>query len=322
MKLIFYFLLMSGIIPAQTNLIPNGSFEDHVACPYDFSFGVDELSKATGWHSVGPSPDYFHTCATATNVGIPNNFFGAQMPFQGNAYAGMYSYYAHPTDSNIRETIGAKLTTTLTIGQKYYVKMNVSLGEGYSTSGAAIDKFGLRFTTIRHNDTILSPINNFAHLSSPIHLADTINWMTLFTSFTADSAYKYVEIGNFFDDAHTSVQILKPNQGVAYYFVDAVCLSTDSMYTLNSDGTTTGLGKEITRIPFTISPNPTNGMLTIINNLQGNSNFSIIDVTGKEVHTFSTEKSISETIDISFLSSGLYLLKHKESSKSILFVKE
>ena len=77
------------------------------------------------------------------------------------------------------------------------------------------------------------------------------------------------------------------------------------------------------RSDFNLYPNPSNGQLTIESNFsEKNTNFVIVDITGKEVHTFSTSQSLSHTIDISFLNSGLYLLKHKETSKSVLFVKE
>ncbi|MCD6017070.1 MAG: hypothetical protein K0S53_191 [Bacteroidetes bacterium] len=76
-------------------------------------------------------------------------------------------------------------------------------------------------------------------------------------------------------------------------------------------------------LSFGLYPNPSTGLLTIKNNFPDKpTDFVIMDITGKEVYAFSTEQSISHDIDVSFLSNGLYLLKQRDKSQSILFVKE
>src|SRR5436189_139332 len=78
----YFFLLLSTSASAQ-NLVPNPSFEDTVACPTT----VDQVYKATGWHSYRPSPDYFNTCADSASLfSVPYNAFGYQYPRTGNAY--------------------------------------------------------------------------------------------------------------------------------------------------------------------------------------------------------------------------------------------
>ncbi|MES2764187.1 MAG: T9SS type A sorting domain-containing protein [Bacteroidota bacterium] len=77
------------------------------------------------------------------------------------------------------------------------------------------------------------------------------------------------------------------------------------------------------KLNFSLYPNPSVGLLTIkTDSKEKNKEFAIVDITGKEIYAFSTGQNLSQTVDISFLSKGLYLLKHKESSQSVLFVKE
>jgi hypothetical protein len=66
-------------------------------------------------------------------------------------------------------------------------------------------------------------------------IIDTVNWVTIFGSFIADSAYSHILIGNFFTDNNTDTLImdnLSTCDG-SYYFVDKVCVSTDSLFTKN-----------------------------------------------------------------------------------------
>jgi photosystem II stability/assembly factor-like uncharacterized protein len=74
---------------------------------------------------------------------------------------------------------------------------------------------------------------------------------------------------------------------------------------------------------FSLYPNPTSGQLTIRMKTQPqHTDFKILDIIGNVVYTFSPGQNLSHTIDISFLSNGVYLLKHTGTSPSLLFVKE
>jgi len=56
-------------------------------------------------------------------------------------------------------------------------------------------------------------------------ITDTLNWILLEWNYIADSAYRYVYIGNFFDDYHTDTTVINApigQFGIAYYFIDSI----------------------------------------------------------------------------------------------------
>lgn len=73
------------------------------------------------------------------------------------------------------------------------------------------------------------PINNQSLFHSDSILTDTVNWIKLSTSFIADSAYQYLIIGNFYDDNNTDTLSVNNIGNVGYYYIDDVCLTTDSI---------------------------------------------------------------------------------------------
>ncbi len=77
------------------------------------------------------------------------------------------------------------------------------------------------------------------------------------------------------------------------------------------------------KLNYVVFPNPSNGQLTIKTiAAEKNNFFTITDLGGKEVYTFKLEQRSATTIDVSFLSNGMYLLKDAGAAKSTLFIKE
>jgi hypothetical protein len=68
---------------------------------------------------------------------------------------------------------------------------------------------------------------NAAPLFMPTILSDTTNWTYLSTAFVPDSAYRYLQIGNFFADSLCAFDTLNTIFDVyaAYAFVDMVCVA-------------------------------------------------------------------------------------------------
>ena len=190
-------VLLITIITAQTqNLVPNPSFEDTIYCPY-----VGEMDAVKDWHSYSASPDYYNICADF-QFGVPLNAWGYQLPAEGDAYCGMliYNNYAFPPDPDtlFRKMLGTELVVPLIINKKYYVSLKASLS---SPDFCASNNIGVLFSTVPHVDTeqINSTwdLQNFAHINSQSIVTDTLNWTNVSGSFIADSAYRYIVIGNF-----------------------------------------------------------------------------------------------------------------------------
>lgn len=240
LKTVLLFLTLGlGHSQAQINLVPNPSFEDYLSC----SDLTSQPYNAVGWFSGRESPDYFNICDTlnntgSNNVGIPHNCFGFQNPFDGNAYMGIgvYSGLSNPP-SDYREYICSKLTSSLNIGNKYYLSLMVSLTQGdisTVTFKYACNNIGILFTmdSLKENMPLLYPsIPNFAHLHASSIISDTMNWINVCGEFIADSAYNYINIGNFFSDTATqSINYFTTgNDNYAYYYIDNIIVTEDSI---------------------------------------------------------------------------------------------
>lgn len=190
-----FFLLISLFIlffsSFSQNLVPNPSFEDTVACPTTYG----QIDKAVAWSSYNPSPDYFHCCS-----GNPNNFgFGFQYAHTGKAHGGGVQF--NGWSSNNREILGSQLIEPLIIGQNYYISFWVNLGDW---SSCAINNVGILF--IKDLYYPITP-KNISHLYSSQIISDTVNWIKISGSFIPDSSYKYILIGNFFDDENTDTML-------------------------------------------------------------------------------------------------------------------
>lgn len=241
---------------AQTNLISNYSFEEYSQCPEE----ENDVPYAIGWENWLATPDYFNACSTDGFATVPYSLGnGIQYARTGNAYTGLFTYWPHfywnpyPWE---HEFIGAHLQQPLQVGETYYFEMYVSLGS-WIYSPCSSNHIGVKFTTQTFssygNTFVGSPLmNNSAHIYVDSMITDTANWVKVSGNVIADSAYQYLVIGNFFDDDHTDTSII----GAApfcysYYFVDDVCLSTDSSGCLVTDVQELNAEGELS-----ISPNP------------------------------------------------------------------
>lgn len=144
------------------------------------------------------------------------------MPFNRGGYCGFYTYSA--ADTLMREFIGAELVSPLDSGQKYYISFKVSQAELVNCSS---NKIGVLFTT-----SITNPFpvhKNFAHFYTDSIITDTSSWSLLSGSFLADSSYRYIIIGNFFNNTSTDT-IMHGSFGCGpYYYIDDICVSIDSL---------------------------------------------------------------------------------------------
>ncbi|MCY7410620.1 MAG: T9SS type A sorting domain-containing protein [Chitinophagales bacterium] len=283
------------------NLVPNPSFEEYSDCPTTLS----QIDHAIGWMSFKESPDYFNSCAVYP-MNVPHTAMGFQLAFDGNTFAGIINTgNASASGNNGREYFGIQLSQLLTVGVQYFVSMKVILA-AYPGRNCAINNLGAKFTTFYVNapdDNLPSVlITNSAQIYSQSILDDSINWITISGSFVADSAYKYIVIGNFFDDAHTdTLHCLS----TAYYFVDEVCVSADS---LNCIGKDDGTGSLSELNGMSVSPNMSNDKVIVeFGNTKINAAL-IVNLLGNTLLIQNISNQSQAVIDISSLSAGTYFL--------------
>ena len=226
----FLFAWLCNTSLAQQNLVPNGSFEEYWECPTNGSTpGDPQFEKCKYWYiPTEGTPDYFNTCVNSSNeVSIPNNIFGYQVPYSGNAYAGFNLLYVdfYNERPEYREYIQAKLNYQLENGQEYYLRFYVNKSNVY---GLAIDRIGAYFSSypISKNDAgVLSVV---PQVSNPRHriIVDTINWTEISGTFIATGGEQYITIGNFYTLEETDTLIFNPDwpDDYAYYYIDGVSL--------------------------------------------------------------------------------------------------
>lgn len=301
-------MILTGVFLNQfssaQNLVPNWSFEDTVACPNNYA----QLNNAVGWSASRISPDYFNSC-NHTYVGVPVNDEGYQFARNGNAYAGFITYATFGIDS--REIIGCELIQPLTIGIKYYITFYVSraLGDIQHTN-IATNKIGARFSTNQFTGINPIPIDNAAHIYTDSVVEDTLQWVKISGSFTADSSYQFLNIGNFFVDSLTTHIAYDSAAAFGYYYIDDVFVSVDSTLADVSES-----------IPFydmtKLYPNPVSSLLNIDG--RGITQIEIYNVLGE----LTLEQKFIMSVDhciitIGDLPKGFYFIKIFSSTTHVI----
>jgi hypothetical protein len=291
----------------QINLVQNPSFENYTACPSN----SDELNKCNNWFNSSLTPDYFHSCSIGNYVSVPYNFGGYQQAANGNAYAGILTY-VNPTlfSNNTREYISSILITPLNIGTKYFVSFKANLSiSNFGQSNCASNKIGVSFS--KTSFTVSNPKipNNLAKVYSANLISDTTNWTNIFGSFISDSAYTNIILGNFFTDANTDTLTID-GSGMckySYYFLDNICVSTDSLFAQNY--LNTKIKKNADQLYFKIYPNPIEKNVMIENNFSIKYNVAIEDLNGNKLRDLNNISDFKIKIELSDLTSGVFILK-------------
>ncbi len=305
------------------NLVPNPSFEVYDTCPQDASM----LHYASPWFvPTWGTPDYYNSCFTysnpwSSNMDVPTNIFGEQSAKTGVGYAGLYLAYpwtaGPPNYEQFREYIETELIDTLQTGVKYYVTFYLSLADSsqYST-----DVAGIYFS----NDTLKSDtsyrLHYIPHISNTNgnYLNNKLGWMKFSGTYVANGTEKFITIGNFLDNASTDTipssgggTIFGSDFYAAYYYIDDVCVSSDS---LTCNLTTGVIESQTNQTDYNIYPNPTTNQFRI----DGTEpyNLTIYNSIGQVLMTEYNIKTSSKTIDITQYSKGVLFVRITTGDKS------
>lgn len=292
------------------NLVPNPSFEDTVACP---DFPLPNISSAKHWSSYGNTCDYFNACANGQQqlFGVPSNFAGEQNANLGNAYAGLLTWYVN-AGGFVREYIGVELTEPLIIGIKYYVSCYVSNGDSSGEAPSSTNNLGFRFSTVEYFNIngMMVPTDNFSHVHEDTLITNKTGWTNVAGSFIADSAYQYLAVGNFYDDAHTLIDTVGYPYGTgAYYYVDDVSVLADSL--------SNSVNNPSRKIEIKISPNPFTTQLQIQYTITQPGELMVYDALGRKVKSCSLPSN-QKTFQFSLaeLPTGVYLVAINSGGES------
>jgi hypothetical protein len=299
MKVLLLACLLLPFTCLSQNLVPNPSFEEYDMCPSTLS----AIYACSSWRNFGETPDYFNGCSP--NIGFTNPV-GTQNPYHGNAYAGFIAFIDPPGDA--REFIGVQLTEPLQQGETYYVSMYVVKAEGGTINQMmnACNNVGARFSTIPYDSLSITDLNNWSHIKVDSIVTGIDNWVGVNGSIVADSAYEYLVLGNFYDDANTTIAHPPNSQEYrqAYYYVDQVCVSNSP-----SDCGLVSINAISSEPTISIYPNPFVSGISFSCHTPVNA-FKLFDSHGRIVSTHKLDFSIKKGyIQLDFLEAGAYILE-------------
>ncbi len=220
------------------NLVPNPSFETYSSCPFDLS----QLSFATSWVSpTAASPDYMNACnsgncASLNQVDVPNSIFGAQAALTGNAYAGVITYNDPASFPEYREYIQTQLVSNLIAGVTYAVQFYASCAEGPCDPMGLSNGLGAYLSVTAPSSASYMSLPYTPQVFSAGTINSTTTWTLISGTFVAAGGERYITIGNFNDDAATTVGNgpITPTKFAAYYFIDDVSVIAQPSLSIES----------------------------------------------------------------------------------------
>lgn len=213
--------LVNASVRAQSNLVPNGSFENFSFCPNSIAY-----FNCTDWFSpVSSSPDYYHECASATDAGVPLNIYGYQQAYDGAAYCGIVLN----STNEYREYVAIKLFQTLQPNVSYDIHFQVSLS---NATNFGSNNFGVYFVTDTASlSTQISGSGNSLIISeadtcmNSTVFTDTNTWHKISDKYVARGGEAYMIIGNFNPQGSTLFADNVSNTSESYYYIDDVVLT-------------------------------------------------------------------------------------------------
>ena len=260
---------MGNKISAQINLVQNPSFEQYSQCPYD----VDQIKFANHWSPIDTidhpaaydtfgspycTPEYCNACATCIgcyNVSLPVNARFTHYPRTGNGMAQLQMYYNDimPSNPYKRDYLQGVLKSTLVSGKEYCVTFYTALEQ---QSAYAINHIGAYFDDGTIDTTQNCGLPQSTHIPQVYDTAiinDTLNWIKVQGSFTANGTEKYITMGNFFDAAHTDtfrvyfpIAVSSGNTFGTFYLIDDVSvIPLDATANAGADGVTSPTGDSV-----------------------------------------------------------------------------
>ncbi|MCB0686729.1 MAG: OmpA family protein [Saprospiraceae bacterium] len=203
------------------NLVPNPGFEVFSIMPHGWFYrGADFTSLVKDWSSASEaSPDVY-----GPNITVPDTWqekgFGRKKPRSGSYMAGITAFGCNQGKPHCREYIQVNLTEPLVPGQAYHVEFWASPLH----TGIHSNNLGILFSMQKLQEkTDRVVIKNPQIYSEKIVPGNEYIWHKIQGDITADKAYKFLILGNFFPDEETlSSEGSENSHNFAYYYIDDV----------------------------------------------------------------------------------------------------
>lgn len=217
---------------AQTDLVPNGSFEDTINCTVQVPHS---LLQAAHWSSPNTATPDLYDCDLDRLCGQamdPDDLggivlVGFQYAKQGYRLAGGVQWYGAgvPSMQDTRDYLMVKLTDAMEADRSYAVSLYCSRAEGFRY---AIDHIGVYFgadSIYEAHPVVLNVVPQVA-LRDPLnpYLTEGVNWVQLVDTFVALGGERWMVIGTFDGSDEVDGIVATPSStfNYAYYYFDQV----------------------------------------------------------------------------------------------------
>jgi len=300
---IVIFLFLVSKTNAQ-NLVLNPSFEDTIPCSI-FQINNYPQMPCTGWYwASGGSCDYFSEQYLCISSPAPSNGLGFQYAKTGIAYCGFSVCNSYLFTPGYREYLGGQLSDTLRQGHTYCVSFYVVKSDSGKFYTSNIGMYLSPDSSVDYSTALNLPYTPQIVNTSGI-IYDTLNWTQISGTYVAGGGEKYFIIGNFNNDANTTLdsinQPTRPTNAFSYYYIDDVSV-VDCTVGINEI--------ESYKNKIKLMPNPARDELRIMSDELRIKNIEVCDVLNNVVlveGAEAIEKNIK--INVSNFAKGVYFVK-------------
>jgi hypothetical protein len=225
LQLIIFLFWQSGNAQRIGNYVGNGSFEQSYNC------ASLNLLLVKYWSSIDSSCNpgrHLSIC----NTKVPTYGENYQYPKTGNAHAICTFFWPNSTFAQVVYPKN-RLKSNLQPGHTYCVSFYVNI---CNPSTYGIDGFGAYFgddniDTIKYCHVPLTFLTPQVQNASGNVITDTLNWVAVTGTFTANGTEKFLLLGNFLDNNVVSTQSVNPTHlPMAFtdaYIDDVSCIEVD-----------------------------------------------------------------------------------------------
>ena len=228
------------------------------------------------------------------------------MAHSGVAYSGIYLYIAPPTNE-AREYLEAPLTSPLIANACYHFEMYVSLLDQacFNTHSIGVYFSNVAITGVPN----YYPLPFTPQVTNPsTNVFDTLNWTLVSGNYTASGGETHIIIGNFNNDASTSLTPVGCTNIwlSSYVLVDDVSLSA-----------CTGINQAASGTPgFVIYPNPADDLVQVSGlkiKDDEKTELLIVDAEGRIIVKQNISHQ-SSAVNIKSLKAGIYFIEINNST--------
>jgi Secretion system C-terminal sorting domain len=200
-------LLISNIIEAQVNLIPNASFEDTL----DLTLDGRGQSSLNNWHNLDSlRPDnclfvYLSYNSPDYSIRLPVNGHIQQEPKSGYGFIGLTTFFIAPGYSTIRSVASVRLKSKLIAGTKYCAKAYTSpfeIDDTYSNGFGMYFDNGQLDTIVAQDSSGIYPFVA-PQVQAQLPIVDLTNWVKISNTLVANGTETHCHLGNFLSDIAT-----------------------------------------------------------------------------------------------------------------------